>query len=229
MQQQAVQQQLRAQEQQQQQAQQNSGSAAAGTSMDGSAGAAAVGAAVGGASHEAAGLPRRRKSPYHQALQKCDSLACLKEAALTKERHPGQFRFPHFFVIGWQVGRRPAIVACAGWRQALCVCRCTHGVPWRHDLDPWHSCMPWGFMRMRTSTSHPGLRGSRFPSLPLPALPAEVRHNLAVPPLGAAPRGPVPQCQGDRPHPCGPTPLAIARALETSAGRALSSQCLRHR
>ncbi|KAL4443999.1 hypothetical protein ABPG75_011736 [Micractinium tetrahymenae] len=72
------------------------------------AAAAASPAAEDEQEHEAAGAsaspgkPRRKKSPYHTALQKCESLACLREAALTQERHPGQFRFPHFFIIGWQ-------------------------------------------------------------------------------------------------------------------------------
>ena len=42
-------------------------------------------------------------SPYHQALASCRDLACLT-AAGKLERYPGQFRFPHFFIVGWQVG-----------------------------------------------------------------------------------------------------------------------------
>ena len=42
-------------------------------------------------------------SPYQQALASCRDLACLT-AAGKLERYPGQFRFPHFFIIGWQVG-----------------------------------------------------------------------------------------------------------------------------
>ncbi|KAL4430049.1 hypothetical protein ABPG77_004419 [Micractinium sp. CCAP 211/92] len=97
------------QQQQQQQQKQQSGSALpALAAADGAAGGAANGTAAGdGGGHgagpaAAAAKPRRKKSPYQQALEKCESLACLREAALTRERHPGQFRFPHFFIIGWQ-------------------------------------------------------------------------------------------------------------------------------
>ncbi|KAL4430048.1 hypothetical protein ABPG77_004418 [Micractinium sp. CCAP 211/92] len=43
----------------------------------------------------------RRKSPYQRALENCQTLACLKEAAKQK-RYRGQFLFPHFLIIGWQ-------------------------------------------------------------------------------------------------------------------------------
>lgn len=42
-------------------------------------------------------------SPYQNALKGCTSLACLKEAA-RQPRYRGQFLFPHFIIIGWQVG-----------------------------------------------------------------------------------------------------------------------------
>jgi hypothetical protein len=46
-------------------------------------------------------------SPYQAALQRCadvePSLACLKEAARQK-RYRGQYLFPHFMIVGWQVG-----------------------------------------------------------------------------------------------------------------------------
>lgn len=44
----------------------------------------------------------RPPSPYQQALQECRTLKCLKDAAGEK-RYRGQFLFPHFFIIGWQV------------------------------------------------------------------------------------------------------------------------------
>lgn len=40
-------------------------------------------------------------SPYQQALSECQDLACVT-AAIQHERYPGQFRFPHFFIVGWQ-------------------------------------------------------------------------------------------------------------------------------
>ncbi|PRW50784.1 hypothetical protein C2E21_5410 [Chlorella sorokiniana] len=41
------------------------------------------------------------KSPYQLALERCNDLACLREAA-KQERQPGQYLFPHALVIGWQ-------------------------------------------------------------------------------------------------------------------------------
>jgi flagellar motor protein MotB len=56
--------------------------------------------AAGGSAH----AQRRRRSPYHQAVAGCRDLACLGRAAKLP-RHAGQFRFPHFLILGWQVGR----------------------------------------------------------------------------------------------------------------------------
>ena len=44
-------------------------------------------------------------SPYHEALIKCQDLACLTMAA-RKRRYPGQRLFPTFFIVGWQVRAR---------------------------------------------------------------------------------------------------------------------------
>lgn len=40
-------------------------------------------------------------SPYQLALQGCSDLLCLQRASAL-DRHPGQFMFPHFFIVGWQ-------------------------------------------------------------------------------------------------------------------------------
>lgn len=45
--------------------------------------------------------PAAGPSPYQQALSQCEDLQCLAVAA-QQERHPGQFLFPHFFIVGWQ-------------------------------------------------------------------------------------------------------------------------------
>lgn len=48
--------------------------------------------------------PAAGPSPYQQALSQCEDLQCLAVAA-QQERHPGQFLFPHFFIVGWQASR----------------------------------------------------------------------------------------------------------------------------
>ncbi|KAI7844782.1 hypothetical protein COHA_001662 [Chlorella ohadii] len=67
--------------------------------------AAAVAASKGGegaaGQREEEQAPVGPKSPYQLALEKCNDLACLREAA-KQERHAGQFLFPHALVIGWQ-------------------------------------------------------------------------------------------------------------------------------
>lgn len=40
-------------------------------------------------------------SPYQQAVAKCQDIPCLTDAGRLP-MHPGQFRFPHFFIVGWQ-------------------------------------------------------------------------------------------------------------------------------
>ena len=40
-------------------------------------------------------------SPYAAAVEQCRDLACLT-AAGALPMHEGQFRFPHFFIVGWQ-------------------------------------------------------------------------------------------------------------------------------
>jgi hypothetical protein len=50
-------------------------------------------------------------SEYAAALAGCTDLACLTMAA-QKPRYPGQFLFPSFFVVGWQV-------RVAGWRMRM--------------------------------------------------------------------------------------------------------------
>lgn len=59
------------------------------------------------ASQEEAAPQGSGPSPYQQALSQCEDLQCLAAAA-QQERHPGQFLFPHFFIVGWQVRRGPA-------------------------------------------------------------------------------------------------------------------------
>ncbi|PSC67215.1 hypothetical protein C2E20_9098 [Micractinium conductrix] len=41
------------------------------------------------------------RSPYLQAVAQCHNITCLSQAA-RQRRDPGQFLFPHFFVVGWQ-------------------------------------------------------------------------------------------------------------------------------
>ncbi|KAL4418907.1 hypothetical protein ABPG77_004060 [Micractinium sp. CCAP 211/92] len=53
------------------------------------------------ASQEEAAPQGSGPSPYQQALSQCEDLQCLAAAA-QQERHPGQFLFPHFFIVGWQ-------------------------------------------------------------------------------------------------------------------------------
>lgn len=86
--------------------------AAARDSTDAIAGAASA-AAVAGAEQQGnstaegleVGAGGRLKSPYQLALENCQTLACLKEAAKQK-RYRGQFLFPHFLIIGWQASWR---------------------------------------------------------------------------------------------------------------------------
>lgn len=86
------------------------GSQAASSEPAGGKAAAAAGqAAPKGSKNDAAKqrppeeeqAPAGPKSPYHLALERCNDLACLRDAA-KQERGPGQFLFPHALVIGWQ-------------------------------------------------------------------------------------------------------------------------------
>lgn len=71
------------------------------------------------ASQEEAAPQGSGPSPYQQALSRCEDLQCLA-AATQQERHPGQFLFPHFFIVGWQASRgdmRPVAFAQLAVRQ----------------------------------------------------------------------------------------------------------------
>ncbi len=170
---------------------------AAGTAGDGSSageGAAAATAAATGAATTAVaaeewaeggvddsiwkeGVP----SPYQAALQRCmelePTLACLKEAAQQK-RYRGQFLFPHFFIVGWQVGRggRAGGDGRVGRWEAAPGDAMVGGAPSR--LHP--SRLP---NKLSYPTNHPSTHPAAaiYPSCPAPPCPAEVRHHLPVP------------------------------------------------
>ncbi|KAL4855091.1 Mitochondrial metalloendopeptidase OMA1 [Chlorella vulgaris] len=78
---------------------------AAGEASSSSAAAAGAGRAVGGKAE-----PREQQqaqeqhsyvpSPFEDALRACSSLSCIREAH-KQPKHPGQFNFPHFYLLGF--------------------------------------------------------------------------------------------------------------------------------
>ena len=131
-------------------------------------------------------------SPYQLAVEDCADLACLSKAGRLG-MHPGQFRFPSFFIVGWQARREPA---AAGRRRAAGAHRGA-GSP---SLPPVHApgcavccavCYPGPLGPPTAALCTHACRGAQ-PRKPTPAparhaptliparLPAEVRHHLAV-------------------------------------------------
>lgn len=94
------------------------------------------------------------KSPYLQALEGCQDLECLTRAEAEAPRQPGQYRFPHFYIVGWQV------------RGLACCCSLTHG----------RAALPGGTCRSAmwaaAGPSRPSCPAASSCTPPLPAAPA---------------------------------------------------------
>lgn len=95
-------------------------------------------------------------TPYQQALAQCNDLACLTAAAAA-ERVPGQYRFPHFYIVGWQA--RPEAVAC--WTA------CGSGCCWGLGVTTINKCHGGSMPRANKSVAH---SRSKIPC-PRPAVP----------------------------------------------------------